>query len=73
MISLVSLRHFVSFQLIRKVRESLTYIDKLDPATQKVVRYCFEMALHSAFSFSVIVATLTVISSLFIKEKSLTR
>jgi len=60
-------------ELVRKVRESLTYIDQLDPATQKIVRDCFEMALHSAFRFSVIVASMAVISSIFIKEKSLTR
>ena len=58
-------------QIIRKVRESLTYIDKLDPPTQAAVRDSYKEAIHVTFWFSVMLGVLCLISSLFIKEKAL--
>jgi len=58
-------------EIIRKVRESLTYIDKLDPPTQVVVRGSYEEAIHVTLWFSVIMAAFGLLSSLFIKEKAL--
>ncbi|KAF8811625.1 member of the major facilitator superfamily [Phlegmacium glaucopus] len=58
-------------EIIRKVRESLTYIEKLDPPTQAAVRGSYREAIHATFWFSATMALFSLISSLFIKEKAL--
>ncbi|KAF8811629.1 MFS general substrate transporter [Phlegmacium glaucopus] len=57
-------------EIIRKVRESLTYIEKLDPPTQAAVRGSQE-AIHVTFWFSATMALFSLISSRFIKEMAL--
>jgi len=58
-------------KIIRKVRESLTYIGKLDPPTQAAVRSSYEEAIHVTLWFSAIMAVCGLLSSVFIKEKAL--
>ena len=60
-------------QIVRKVRESLTYLDKLDPKTRTSVRDSYEEAIQIAFVFSTILAAGSLLSAAFIKEKPLTR
>lgn len=59
------------FKIIRKVRESLTYIGELDPPTQAIVRSSYEDAIHVTLWFSAIMAVFALLSSVFIKEKPL--
>jgi len=58
-------------KIIRKVRESLTYIGKLDPPTQAAVRSSYEEAVHVNIWFSAVMAAFGLLSSVFIKEKPL--
>jgi hypothetical protein len=53
------------------VRESLTYIDKLDPYTQVIVRRGYADAIHAALSFMLCMAACAFVVSIFIKEKAL--
>ncbi|KAF5324336.1 hypothetical protein D9619_011312 [Psilocybe cf. subviscida] len=60
-------------EIIRKVRESLTYLDELDEATRAIVRSSYDDAIHVTFWFSVILAVGALLASLFIKEKQITK
>ncbi|PPR05313.1 hypothetical protein CVT26_011572 [Gymnopilus dilepis] len=60
-------------EIIKNVRESLKYIDKLEPETQIIVRSSYEEAIHVTFLFSIIMAACGLLSSIFIKEKPLVR
>jgi hypothetical protein len=53
------------------VRESLTYVDGLDPATRAIVRSSYEQAVHATLWWSVIMAACAAFFSAFVKEKSL--
>ncbi|GJJ10076.1 hypothetical protein Clacol_004302 [Clathrus columnatus] len=58
-------------ELVRRVRESLTYIDSLDPAVQVIVRQSYSQALFGAFSYGTLLSLLSLVSSLFIRDRSL--
>ncbi|TFK33386.1 member of the major facilitator superfamily [Crucibulum laeve] len=58
-------------EIVRRVRESLSYVDELDPITRAIVRCSYEQAIHVALWFSVIMGFFALLSSLFIKEKPL--
>ncbi|THH04876.1 hypothetical protein EW146_g10056 [Bondarzewia mesenterica] len=58
-------------EIIRRVRESLKYVDQLEPAIRAIVRSSYEEALQATFWFAVVLAGLAMVSSIFIKEKSL--
>jgi len=60
-------------ELVRRIRESLDYVNTLDPNTQIIVRMSYEKALRQAFVFSIVFSVITVICSFFIKENSLSR
>ncbi|KAF8885361.1 major facilitator superfamily-domain-containing protein [Infundibulicybe gibba] len=60
-------------EIVRRVRESLTYVDQLDPATRAIVRGAYEQAIHVTFWFTAIMAACSVVSAIFIKEKPLVR
>ncbi|KAF4581723.1 hypothetical protein EYR40_002739 [Pleurotus pulmonarius] len=60
-------------ELIRRVRESLTYVDTLDPGTQAAVRSSYGQAVHVTLLFTTSMGALAAISAIFIKEKPLTR
>ncbi|KAJ7738736.1 MFS general substrate transporter [Mycena metata] len=59
-------------EIIRRVRESLTYIDELEPATAALVRAAYEHAVLVTMWFSTIAAGLALFSAAFIKEKPIT-
>jgi hypothetical protein len=63
--------HFL--QIVRRVRESLSYIDELDPVTRTIVRSSYEEALHTSLWFLVILAAASSFFSFFIKETPLVR
>ncbi|PPQ68736.1 hypothetical protein CVT24_007563 [Panaeolus cyanescens] len=58
-------------EIIRKVRESLDYLNQLDPERRAIVRSSYNEAIHVTFWFSVGLAACALVSSLFIKEKNL--
>lgn len=58
-------------EIIQRVRESLTYIDKLDPFTQVIVRGGYAVAIRAALSFTLFMAACSLVASIFIKEKAL--
>jgi hypothetical protein len=55
------------------VRESLDYIDELDPISRVIVRSCYEKAVQAVFWFATGVSVFSLISSYFIKEKTIAR
>jgi type VI protein secretion system component VasF len=61
----------VFIQIIRRVVESLNYIERLDPATQIIIRESYKDAVHVTLWFSVILAACALVSSFLIKEKHL--
>lgn len=60
-------------QIIRRVRESLTYIGELEPSVRAKVILSYQDAIHVAMWFTCGVAVCALISSCFIKEKPLTK
>ncbi|KAG9218346.1 hypothetical protein CCMSSC00406_0007283 [Pleurotus cornucopiae] len=60
-------------QLIRRVRESLTYVDTLDPSVQAAVRSSYAQAVQATLLFTTSMGALAAISAVFIKEEPLTR
>ncbi|KII84532.1 hypothetical protein PLICRDRAFT_701711 [Plicaturopsis crispa FD-325 SS-3] len=58
-------------KVIARVRESLKYIEELDPATKRIVRSSYETAVNYSFQFTLAMATLALVSAIFIKEKRL--
>jgi hypothetical protein len=55
------------------VKQSLSYLDKLDSPTKAIVIRSYEEAVHITLWFAVIVALCAVVISIFIKEKHLAR
>ncbi|KAL0065003.1 hypothetical protein AAF712_007994 [Marasmius tenuissimus] len=60
-------------EIVRRVRESLQYLDQLDPETRAVVKTSYESSIQVAMWYSVGLAVCTFACSLFIKEKPLSR
>jgi hypothetical protein len=60
-------------QIVRRVRESLSYVDELDPATRAIVRGSYEDAVHVTLWFAAILAGAAAFFSFFINETPLTR
>ena len=54
------------------MRESLTYVDKLEPEMQLIVRRGYADATRAALSFTFCMAACAFMVSMFIKEKALT-
>ncbi|KAJ7896752.1 member of the major facilitator superfamily [Mycena olivaceomarginata] len=60
-------------EIVRRVRESLTYIDEeLDAVTAGIVRNAYADAVRVTMWFSTSVAALALASAVFIKEKPIT-
>ena len=59
--------------VVQKVRRSLDAITKLDPKVAQVVRGCYERAVIDGYALMVGIVFLTVVSSVFVKEKRLSR
>ncbi|KAI0311217.1 MFS general substrate transporter [Amylostereum chailletii] len=60
-------------EIVRHVRESLGYIDKLEPEARAIVRGSYEGGLRTTFGFCAALAGCAFLSSLFIQEKSMVR
>ncbi|KAJ8073999.1 hypothetical protein PM082_012288 [Marasmius tenuissimus] len=60
-------------EIVRRVRESLQYLDQLDSETRAVVKTSYESSIHATMWYSVGLAVCTFACSLFIKEKPLSR
>ncbi|KAG7094630.1 hypothetical protein E1B28_005454 [Marasmius oreades] len=58
-------------EIVRKVRESLKYLDQLDSDTRTIVKRSYEDAIHNTFWVSFGTAICGFLFSLFIKEKRL--
>ncbi|KAJ7184727.1 member of the major facilitator superfamily [Mycena filopes] len=59
-------------EIIRRVRESLTYIDELDAVTAALVRAAYEHAVTVTMWFSTTAAACALVSAAFIREKPIT-
>jgi predicted MFS family arabinose efflux permease len=60
-------------KVVQKVRKSLDAIKTLDPKVAQVVRDCYEHAVTNGFALMVGITFLAVVSSVFIREKRLSR
>ncbi|KAK1221188.1 hypothetical protein PQX77_016000 [Marasmius sp. AFHP31] len=60
-------------EIVRRVRESLQYLDQLDSETRAIVKTSYESSIHATMWYSVGLAVCTFVFSLFIKEKPLSR
>ncbi|EIW52680.1 MFS general substrate transporter [Trametes versicolor FP-101664 SS1] len=58
-------------EIVRRVRESLEYLEQLEPAVREKVIRAYEDGLQAAFWFTVALSAITVVVSFFIKEKQL--
>ncbi|TRM62478.1 hypothetical protein BD626DRAFT_497532 [Schizophyllum amplum] len=58
-------------KIVRRVRESLDYLEKLDPEARGIVRYSYQHALNAAFWVMACSAGLALVTSLFIRETEL--
>jgi hypothetical protein len=59
--------------VVQKVRKSLDAIKELDPKTAQLVRDCYKQAVINGFTLMVGITVLAVVSSVFIREKRLSR
>lgn len=60
-------------EIVKRVRQSLTFIGTLKPHTRLIVTKCYQKATNTAFGVSITVITFALVSTLFIKEKRLSR
>lgn len=60
-------------RIVDEVRHSLDYILKLDPATMKIVRHCYQTAISATFGMTLVIVSGAVVSSFFIREKRLSK
>ncbi|KAL2822750.1 major facilitator superfamily domain-containing protein [Aspergillus cavernicola] len=60
-------------RIVDGVRQSLDFIKTLDPAVANTVRGCYGWATNKGFGFMIGVVFLAFVSSLFIRERSLSR
>ncbi|KAF7354015.1 Mfs multidrug transporter [Mycena venus] len=59
-------------EIIRRVRESLSYIDELDDVTAGIVRVAYEYAVRATMWFSTAIAACALVSAAFTREKPIT-
>ena len=60
-------------QIIRRVRESLGYLDQLEPAVRAEVVWAYQDGLQAAFWFTAVLCAVTTVTAFFVKEKPLAR
>ncbi|KAH9934029.1 MFS general substrate transporter [Epithele typhae] len=60
-------------EIVRRVRESLAYIDELEPRMRQQVVSAYQDGLQAAFWLIAALSTVTVVCAVFIREKPLTR
>ncbi|KAE9396444.1 MFS general substrate transporter [Gymnopus androsaceus JB14] len=65
-------RHDID-EIVRRVRESLDYLNGLEPATKAIVLGAYEDAIHVTMWFSFSMGVCAAVASFFIKETALSR
>ncbi|PGH32734.1 hypothetical protein GX50_04447 [[Emmonsia] crescens] len=60
-------------KIVDGVRQSLDFINTLDPQTREIVRNCYGNATNHAFGLSIILVFFTILCALFMREKALSR
>ncbi|KAL3475155.1 major facilitator superfamily domain-containing protein [Aspergillus californicus] len=60
-------------RIVDGVRQSLDYIKTLDPDVAKTVRDCYGWATNKGFAFMIGIVLFAFVSSIFIRERSLSR
>ena len=60
-------------RIVAGVRESLNFINKLDPAVAKIVRHCYGWSTNKGFGFLVVVVFFALFSATFMRETKLSR
>ncbi|TVY27763.1 Vacuolar membrane amino acid uptake transporter [Lachnellula hyalina] len=60
-------------EIVDHVRQNLDYIKKLEPQIRVLVRKCYQKATNSAFGISIAFIICALVSSLYIREKKLSR
>lgn len=60
-------------EIILRVRESLSYVETLDPETRAVVKGAYAQAVQVSLGFSVAMSACAFVASVFIKETALRR
>jgi len=60
-------------KIVERVRQSLEYINELDPATRELVRSCYQKATNAAFGLAIVLVCGALVSSFYIKEKKLSK
>ncbi|OBT90249.1 hypothetical protein VE02_01296 [Pseudogymnoascus sp. 03VT05] len=59
--------------IVRGVRESLEYLEKLTPEVREVVRQCYQKAVSASFGLAAVVLLASVLSAFFLVERKLSR
>lgn len=57
--------------ILQNVRESLDYLDTLDPAVREVVRACYGSAMRVTFVVNLCLAMVSVLTSWLVNDKDL--
>ncbi|KAI9688999.1 MAG: hypothetical protein M1822_000736 [Bathelium mastoideum] len=60
-------------EIAERVRESLTYIQELEPAVRAIVRHCYARSVQSALVLQIGLVGCAFVSAWFIREKALSR
>ncbi|KAH0537505.1 hypothetical protein FGG08_005723 [Glutinoglossum americanum] len=60
-------------EIVKHVRESLDYIKTLEPGVRETVRNCYGKATQASFALGMIIVAGAAVSSLFVKERKLSR
>lgn len=60
-------------KIVERVRQSLDYLNDLDPNTRELVRSCYQKATNAAFGFMLVVVSGALISAFYIREKKLSK
>ena len=60
-------------EIVERVRQSLDYIQELDPEMRKLVTLCYQKASTAAFGLSTGFVCLALLSSFFMREKKLSK
>ena len=58
-------------KIVERVRQSLDYINELEPHMRELVRVCYQRATNAAFGLSVMIVCLALVSASFIRENRL--
>jgi Major Facilitator Superfamily len=60
-------------KIVERVRQSLDYINKLDPKTRDLVRACYQRATNMSFGLTVVLVSGALVSAFYIREKRLSK